>query len=141
MEADERAGGIFSDHGGHAAPAASQAACKSGLAKLAEAISFTRGQRQLREKDEACANRFGPALQNERHPMGNMHFIPGELEITGIYYPPMLVAGFLGTIMMLLTVYLIRRYRLSRYFIFPQMVLGALWAIYTVMFSIWVIPA
>ena len=73
--------------------------------------------------------------------MGNMHFIPGELEITGIYYPPMLVAGMLGTIMMLLTVYLIRRYRLTRYFIFPQVVLGALWVIYTIMISIWVIPA
>ena len=73
--------------------------------------------------------------------MGNMHFMPSELEITGIYYPPMLVAGILGTVMMFLTVYLIRRYRLSRYFIFPQFVLGALWAIYTVIFSIWVIPA
>jgi hypothetical protein len=53
----------------------------------------------------------------------------------------MLLAGLLGTIMMLLTVYLIRRYRLSRFFIFPQLVLAALWAIYTVIFSIWVIPA
>jgi hypothetical protein len=67
--------------------------------------------------------------------------MPSELEITGIYFPPMLVAGILGAIMMLLTVYLIRRYRLSRYFIYPQYVLGALWAIYTVIFSIWVIPA
>ncbi|MDJ0861301.1 MAG: DUF1656 domain-containing protein [Gammaproteobacteria bacterium] len=73
--------------------------------------------------------------------MGNTHFIPGELEIMGIYYPPMLIAGTLGTIAMLLTVYLIRRYRLSRFFVVPQMVLAALWAIYTVIFSIWVIPA
>jgi hypothetical protein len=67
--------------------------------------------------------------------------MPSELEITGIYFPPMLVAGILGAIMMLLTVYLIRRYRLSRYFLYPQYVLGALCAIYTVIFSIWVIPA
>lgn len=73
--------------------------------------------------------------------MGNMHFIPSEVEITGIYFPPMLLAGILGTIVMLFTVYLIRRYRLSRYFIFPQLALGAIWAIYTVVFSIWVIPA
>ncbi len=73
--------------------------------------------------------------------MSNIHFMPSEFEIMGIYYPPMLVAGMLGTIMMLLTVYLIRRYRLSHYFVVPQMVLAALWAIYTVIFSIWVIPA
>ena len=73
--------------------------------------------------------------------MGYPHSIPSEFEIMGIYYPPMLVAGTLGTVMMLLTVYLIRRYRLSHYFVVPQIVLAALWAIYTVIFSIWVIPA
>lgn len=73
--------------------------------------------------------------------MADMHFMPSELEITGIYFPPMLVAGTLGAIMMLLTVYLIRRYRLSRYFVYPQYVLAALWAIYTFVISTWVIPA
>ena len=73
--------------------------------------------------------------------MGDMRFIPSEFEIAGVYFPPMLLNCTLGAITMLLTVYLIRRYRLSRYFVFPQLVLGALWAIYTIMFSLWVIPA
>ena len=73
--------------------------------------------------------------------MENMRFIPSEVEITGIYFPPSLVNGFLGVILMLLTLYLIRRYRLSRFFVLPQLVLAALWAIYTVILSLWVIPA
>jgi hypothetical protein len=73
--------------------------------------------------------------------MENIRFIPSEVEITGIYFPPSLVNGLLGLVLMLLTVYLIRRYRLSRYFVLPQLVLAALWAIYTVILSLWVIPA
>ncbi len=73
--------------------------------------------------------------------MANIRFMPSELEITGIYFPPMLIAGILGALLMLLTVYLIRRYRLSRYFVYPQYVLAALWAIYTFVISTWVIPA
>ena len=67
--------------------------------------------------------------------------MPSELEIASVYFPPMLMAGTLGAMMMLLTVYLIRRYRLSRYFIYPEYALGALWATYTVVISVWVIPA
>ncbi len=73
--------------------------------------------------------------------MENIRFIPSEVEITGIYFPPSFVNGLLGVVLMLLTVYLIRRYRLSRYFVLPQLVLAALWAIYTVILSLWVIPA
>ncbi len=73
--------------------------------------------------------------------MGNMHFIPSEVEITGVYYSPMLLAAILGTFAMLLTVRLIRYYRVARYFVLPEVVMAALWAIYTVIFSIWVIPA
>ncbi len=73
--------------------------------------------------------------------MENIRFIPSEVEITGIYFPPSFVNGVLGVVLMVLTVYLIRRYRLSRYFVLPQLVLAALWAIYTVILSLWVIPA
>jgi hypothetical protein len=73
--------------------------------------------------------------------MGDMRFIPSEFEIAGVYFPPMLLNATLGAIMMYLTVYLIRRYRLTRYLALPQVALGALWAIYTVIFSLWVIPA
>ena len=70
-----------------------------------------------------------------------MRFMPGEVEISGVYFPPMLLASILGAILMVLTVTLIRRYRLSRYFVFPQFVLAALWVLYTFVISIWVIPA
>ncbi len=73
--------------------------------------------------------------------MEYIRFIPSEVEITCIYFPPSFVNGLLGVVLMLLTVYLIRRYRLSRYFVLPQLVLAALWAIYTVILSLWVIPA
>ncbi len=73
--------------------------------------------------------------------MGDMRFIPSEFEIAGVYFPPMLLNATLGAITMYLTVCLIRRYRLTRYLVLPQVALGALWAIYTVIFSLWVIPA
>ena len=73
--------------------------------------------------------------------MTDMRFIPSEVDLTGVYFPPLLVNGTLGVLMMLLTVYLLNRYRLSRYFFFPPLVMAALSAIYTVIFSLWVIPA
>ncbi len=69
-----------------------------------------------------------------------MNFIPSEVEIAGVYMPPLLPAGILGLVAMLLTAYLLNRYRLSRYFIFPQLVMLALAAIYTCIIGIWVIP-
>jgi hypothetical protein len=69
-----------------------------------------------------------------------MNFIPSEVEIAGVYMPPLLPAGILGLVVMMLTAYLLNRYRLSRYFIFPQLVMLALAAIYTCIIGIWVIP-
>jgi hypothetical protein len=54
--------------------------------------------------------------------------------------PPLLPAVVCGLIAMVLTLYLLNRYRLSRFFFFPQLVLLALAAIYTVIFGIWVFP-
>jgi hypothetical protein len=69
-----------------------------------------------------------------------MNFIPSEVEIAGVYMPPLLPATILGLVAMLLTAYLLNRYRLSRFFIFPQLVMLALAAIYTCIIGIWVIP-
>jgi hypothetical protein len=69
-----------------------------------------------------------------------MNFIPSEVELWGVYMPPLLPAIVLGLLGMWLTVYLLNRYRLSRYFIFPQLVMLALAAIYTCIIGIWVIP-
>ena len=69
-----------------------------------------------------------------------MNFIPSEVELWGVYMPPLLPAGILGLAAMMLTVYLLNRYRWSRFFIFPQLVMLALAAIYTCIIGIWVIP-
>jgi len=69
-----------------------------------------------------------------------MNFIPSEVEIAGVYMPPLLPAGILGLVAMMLTVYLLNRYRWSRFFIFPQLVMLALATIYTCIIGIWVIP-
>jgi hypothetical protein len=73
--------------------------------------------------------------------MVDVSFIPSEVDLTGVYFPPLLVNGVLGVILTLLTAYLLNRYRLSRYFFFPHLVMGAMAAIYTVILSLWVIPA
>ena len=72
--------------------------------------------------------------------MTGMRFVPSEVELWGVYMPPLLPAAILGLAAMLLTVYLLNRYRLSRFFFFPQLVMVALTAIYTVIFGIWVFP-
>jgi hypothetical protein len=70
-----------------------------------------------------------------------MQIIPSEVNLTGVYFPPLLVNGTLGILLMLVTVYLLNRYRLSRYFMFPHLVMLALSVIYTIILSLWVIPA
>ncbi len=67
--------------------------------------------------------------------------IPGEVDLTGVYFPPLLVNGTLAVIFTLLTVILMNHYRLSRFFLFPHLTMAAIAAIYTVLFSIWVFPA
>jgi len=70
-----------------------------------------------------------------------MHFVPVELTIGGVYFPPMLIAGLLGFTAAWLTGHLLNRYRLSRYFAYPPLVLLALAAIYTVFVGTFLIPA
>ena len=70
----------------------------------------------------------------------SMRFIPSEVELWGVYMPPLLPAVTCGLLAMVLTLYLLNRYRLSRFFFLPQLVLLALAAIYTVIFGIWVFP-
>ena len=73
--------------------------------------------------------------------MDNMYLIPSEVDITGVYFPPLLVNGTLAVLMVVVTAYLLNRYRLSRYFIFPHLVMAAMATIYTVILSLYVIPA
>lgn len=69
-----------------------------------------------------------------------MLFIPSEVAIAGVYFPPLLFAGILGTAGAVLTAYLLNRFRLSRYFYFPPVVFAALAVIYTGLIGTIVIP-
>ena len=51
-----------------------------------------------------------------------MQLIPSEFVIGGVYFPPMLIAALLGTAAAWLTVMLLNRYRLSRFFAYPPLV-------------------
>ena len=70
-----------------------------------------------------------------------MHLIPSEFVIGGVYFPPMLIAGLLGTAAAWLTAQLLNRFRLSRFFAYPPLVLLALAVIYTIVLGTYLIPA
>ncbi len=67
--------------------------------------------------------------------------IPTEVDLTGLYFVPLLVNFGLALILTLVTAHLLNRYRLSRYFVFPHLVMAAMATIYTVLLSLFVIPA
>ena len=69
-----------------------------------------------------------------------MPLIPSEFSIAGVYFPPLLIASLLGFFAAWLTTQLLNRYRLSRYFAYPPLVLLALAVIYALFFGTFVIP-
>jgi len=69
-----------------------------------------------------------------------MHFLPHELYIGEVFFPPMLLDATLGLAAAWLTARLLNRFRLSRYFYHPPLVLIALAVIYTGLFSIFLLP-
>jgi len=70
-----------------------------------------------------------------------MQLIPVEFHIGGVYFPPMLIAGFLGFIAAWVTAQLLNRYRLSRFFAYPPVVILAMAVIYTIFFGTFLIAA
>jgi len=70
-----------------------------------------------------------------------MNLVPSEFAIGGIYFPPLLLAGILGASAAVLTVLLLNRYRLSRFFYYPPLVFVSLAVIYSGLMSIFLIPA
>lgn len=65
--------------------------------------------------------------------------IPHEFAIAGVYVPPMLVAGLLGALAALVTARLLNRYRLSRYFFYPPMVVLAMMVTYTIIIGTFIV--
>ena len=70
-----------------------------------------------------------------------MQFIPSEVAIGGVYFPPLLLAGILGVVAAVSTAYGLNRYRLSRFFFYPPVVFLALAIIYTGVIGTFLIPA
>jgi hypothetical protein len=64
---------------------------------------------------------------------------PHEFAIGGVYMPPMLVAALFGVIASVLTAHLLNRYRISRHFFYPPLVLLALMIIYTALIETFII--
>jgi hypothetical protein len=69
-----------------------------------------------------------------------MHLFPHELYVGEVFFPPMLFDAVLGLAAAWLTTRLLNRFRLSRYFYHPPLVLIALAVIYTGLFSIFLLP-
>ena len=69
-----------------------------------------------------------------------MYFIPKEFTIGGVYFPPLLIAAVLGVTAAVLTVIVLNRYRLSKYFFYPPLVFLALAIIYTGLIGTFFIP-
>jgi Protein of unknown function (DUF1656) len=69
-----------------------------------------------------------------------MHLFPHELYVGEVFIPPMLLDAVLGLAAAWLTARLLNRFRLSRYFYHPPLVLIALAVIYTGLFSIFLLP-
>jgi hypothetical protein len=69
-----------------------------------------------------------------------MHLVPHEIYLGEIFFPPMLLDAALGLVAASLTARLLNRFRVSRYFYYPPLVLIALAVIYTGLFSIFLVP-
>jgi len=69
-----------------------------------------------------------------------MKFIPHEFFLGGVYFPPLLIAAFLGVVLAALTAIFLNRYRLSRFFFYPPLVFIALVVIYTGIIGTFLIP-
>ena len=69
-----------------------------------------------------------------------MNYVPSEFTLGGVYFPPLLIAGFLGVLAASMTVMLLNRYRLSRFFYYPSMIFLALAGIYTGLIGTFLIP-
>jgi high-affinity Fe2+/Pb2+ permease len=69
-----------------------------------------------------------------------MERIPHEFAIGGVYMPPMLAAALFGAAIAMLVARLLNRYRLSRYFFYPPLLLVSMIVMFTVLVGLTVIP-
>ena len=67
--------------------------------------------------------------------------VPAEVDVLGTYFPPLLLAFIFGVLAMVATVRVMNRYRLSRFFMYPNLVMLAILIIYTLFFGVFVFPS
>ena len=60
-----------------------------------------------------------------------MFGVPHEISISGVFFPPMLLAAIPGVAAAGLTALLLNRHRLSRFLVYPPLVFLALSVLYT----------
>lgn len=70
-----------------------------------------------------------------------MQRVPREVEIRGIYFPPLLLSGILGLVLAWITFAALYRLRWDRHIEAPEIAFLALAVIYAVILSTVVIPA
>ncbi len=69
-----------------------------------------------------------------------MNLNPTDVVTSDVYWPPFLIVFTLSLVAMAVTVYLLNRYRLSRYFMFPWISMAAIMSIYIVVIGTFIIP-
>ena len=65
--------------------------------------------------------------------------VPHEFAIGGVYLPPVLIAAILGVLGAMASAHMLNRFRLSRHFFYPPLVLMAMTAVYTVLIGTFII--
>ena len=69
-----------------------------------------------------------------------MSYIPHEFAVGEVFMPPLLIASLFGAIAAVITIRLLNRYRLAKYFFYPPLVFLALMVIYTGLIGTFFIP-
>jgi len=69
-----------------------------------------------------------------------VNYVPSEFTLGGVYFSPLLIAGFLGVLAASMTVMLLNRYRLSRFIYYPPMIFLSLAVTYTGLIGTFLIP-
>ena len=64
-----------------------------------------------------------------------LSYVPREIALSDIYFPPLLVAALIGLVLTSMTVRLMNKLRWHRYFVCPPLVELSLTVIYTVLVS------
>ena len=69
-----------------------------------------------------------------------MSLNPTDVDIYGVFWPPLLVVFIVSLLAMHLTVYVLNRTRLARFFMFPMVVMAAITTIYVIFIGTFLIP-